>query len=649
MIDADLIRENIPEQMQHARRWLIWKFVPDEGKKPKKQPFYADGSPRSGTLDSPEDVARLADFDTALKAAVDRGYGLGFALGPDGTGNHWQGLDFDDVENNPGNHPLIDDLQGMTYTERSPSGNGWHAIGYGKHFVTSSQSKKHGIEFYAGGKYFTVTGDEAGIHAPIDLAGFVASCLVPIVGQDPSKAGNPENHAAVQTVSPETLRELRSALTALRADDRTEWINNGLALKTIGEAGRSLWLEWSQTSEQWCPDDAKQWDSFKPNTTDYRVIFTKAQAAGWVNPLSKPKTVAVSTPTPATLSAADLMNMQFREIKWCVQDILPEGTYLLSAKPKVGKSWLALQIALAIVKGTQSLGKQCESGSALVLALEDNQRRLQSRLARLGAFIFPDMERLKKLEVATEWPRVNEGGSEKIEQWIVANPDARLVVIDTLAKFRPTTAGRASAYEQDYEAMAPLKALSDKYNVTILIVTHNRKMSSDDPLDTISGTMGLSGGCDGALIIDRQRGNNDATLHLIGRDIENDGAFSIRFQKDSCTWEMLGGSEEITASKSRDFLLRLFKDEGRPLTPKEVAELTGRPSSTVRRLLSEMVKSGNLEKSDIGVYHLPGDPPIKGEHPEQGEQCEQGEHYVHTLTVTPKPIRRAVEEEIETL
>lgn len=463
----------------------------------------------------------------------------------------------------------------------------------------------------------------------------------------PANGGLPA--APFDNVSPETLRELRSALTALRADDYNEWINNGLALKTAGEAARSLWLEWSQTSDKWLPEDAKQWDGLKPNTTDYRVIFKKAQAAGWVNPLSKPKNMAVSTPTPATLSAADLMNMQFREIKWCVQDILPEGTYLLSAKPKVGKSWLALQIALAIVKGTQSLGKQCESGSALVLALEDNQRRLQSRLARLGAFIFPDMERLKKLEVATEWPRVNEGGSEKIEQWIVANPDARLVVIDTLAKFRPTTAGRASAYEQDYEAMAPLKALSDKYNVTILIVTHNRKMSSDDPLDTISGTMGLSGGCDGALIIDRQRGNNDATLHLIGRDIENDGAFSIRFQKDSCTWEMLGGSEEITASKSRDFLLRLFKDEGRPLTPKEVAELTGRPSSTVRRLLSEMVKSGNLEKSDIGVYHLPGDPPIKGEHPEQGEQCEQGEHYVHTLTVTPKPIRRAVEEEIEAL
>lgn len=48
---------------------------------------------------------------------------------------------------------------------------------------------------------------------------------------------------------------------------------------------------------------------------------------------------------PATFTADALMDMEFPDLKWCVPDILPEGTYLLSAKPKSRKSWLALQIA----------------------------------------------------------------------------------------------------------------------------------------------------------------------------------------------------------------------------------------------------------------------------------------------------------------
>ena len=63
--------------------------------------------------------------------------GLGFALGADGTGNHWQGIDLDGVDSNPALQLLADELPG--YTETSPSGNGYHAIGYGKPFSGSGQ------------------------------------------------------------------------------------------------------------------------------------------------------------------------------------------------------------------------------------------------------------------------------------------------------------------------------------------------------------------------------------------------------------------------------------------------------------------------------------------------------------------------------
>ena len=117
----------------------------------------------------------------------------------------------------------------------------------------------------------------------------------------------------------------------------------------------------------------------------------------------------------------------------------------------------------------------------------------------------------------------------------------------------------------------------------------------------------------------------DATLHLIGRDIEEDGAFAMRFRRENCHWEMLGGAEEITASNERAHLLKVFKSESRGLSAKEVGELAERKASTVRRLLRAMLEAGNLEQGPGRLYYLKGQVPMGGEQGEQTEQSEQGE------------------------
>jgi primase-polymerase (primpol)-like protein len=135
---------SIPVQMADAPRWLLHR---------NKQPFYSDGTPRRGTLDSAEDQAKFATFATAHARLNAGGFdGIGFALGPDGTGNNWQGIDLDDIDEN-GLTDLANSLPG--YVEISPSGLGVHAIGYGEPFPSL---KLKGIEAYSAGRYFTVTG-----------------------------------------------------------------------------------------------------------------------------------------------------------------------------------------------------------------------------------------------------------------------------------------------------------------------------------------------------------------------------------------------------------------------------------------------------------------------------------------------------------
>lgn len=275
--------DDLPERMRSAKRWLVYKAIATGDSKPRKVPFYVSGEPRSGALDSPEDMAKLATFEDALAALGSGRYsGIGFALGPDGTGNHWQGIDYDKLSARPHLAMMCDDLPG--YTERSPSGDGRHAIGYGRPFAALS-SNESGIEAYSSGRYFTVTADCAGIGDLVDLFDYVVEVLAPIHGRSAVHHA-PAAQAAIAHASPETIFDLRSALNSLSADDYETWIAVGQALKDIGATGRELWLTWSQSSDKWQAKDAKKWDTFNPSRTGYQAIFARAQAQGWVNPRS---------------------------------------------------------------------------------------------------------------------------------------------------------------------------------------------------------------------------------------------------------------------------------------------------------------------------------------------------------------------------
>ena len=91
-----------------------------------------------------------------------------------------------------------------------------------------------------------------------------------------------------------TVEELRSALEYLDPDDHETWTSCGHRLKSLGNAGRELWLTWSQSSAKWQPKDARRWDTFKGDRTGYKAIFTEAQHRGWKNPRSRHETATVT-------------------------------------------------------------------------------------------------------------------------------------------------------------------------------------------------------------------------------------------------------------------------------------------------------------------------------------------------------------------
>jgi len=309
------------------------------------------------------------------------------------------------------------------------------------------------------------------------------------------------------------------------------------------------------------------------------------------------------TPTIEIKSLQSLKDKVFPPVKWVIPGILPEGATILAGNPKMGKSILALNLALSVAYGGVALGKiSVEKGNVLYLVLEDWERRLQDRVQRIMA----GQEWPKDFDYSTWWPTLNKGGLSGIEQWLQEHPQARLVIVDTLARVRSFQKTGENIYDRDYHSVVGLKQLADTYHVAILIIHHTRKADANDALELISGSFGLSGSVDGALILKRERGKADAVLAITGRDIEEkELALGFKFP----IWELLGDAEEFRISKERQTILSILRESNTPMSPKEITQVfqTKHPKANyygVAKLLERMTKAGEIKCSEYGKYEV---------------------------------------------
>lgn len=233
-----------------------------------------------------------------------------------------------------------------------------------------------------------------------------------------------------------------------------------------------------------------------------------------------------------TITMQGLLDTAFAPRVPIIEGFLYPGTYLMAGAPKIGKSFLVLQMGFAIATGTPLLGMQVMQGTVLYLALEDNPARLQRRSSRMFG-----VEGTAALHFATQAKSVENGLMQQLEGFIREHNDTKLIIIDTLQKVRGNDGDKYS-YANDYQIISNLKALTDANQIAVLIVHHTRKQDAEDKFDTISGTTGLLGSADGAFLLRKEkRTGPEATLDVIGRD-QQDQRFKLLFKQENCTWDL---------------------------------------------------------------------------------------------------------------
>ncbi len=239
-----------------------------------------------------------------------------------------------------------------------------------------------------------------------------------------------------------------------------------------------------------------------------------------------------------TITASSLLDKQFAPQHELIEGMLAPGLYILAGASKIGKSWLVLQIAHCVSMGLPIWERKVQKSEVLYLALEDTERRIQSRLMRICG------GETGEIAFATEAEVLGRGFEEQVTNYLHRHPQAKLVIVDTLIKVREMNT-RGSAYADDYATMTAFKRIAEQYGITMLIVHHTRKQEAGDIMDMISGTTGIMGCADGAMVLERPlRRVPKGSISMTGRDFQ-DAKISLTQDPETMCWEFVGYTDEM--------------------------------------------------------------------------------------------------------
>jgi len=292
-------------------------------------------------------------------------------------------------------------------------------------------------------------------------------------------------------------------------------------------------------------------------------------------------------------SMDELLAAEFPELRWIVPGLLPIGLSCLAGRPKLGKSWLGLQIAIAVGTGGRVFDQKIRQGRVLFLAFEDSARRLQDRARKQGA------TSATQVTLATDWATFGEGGLTRLNDAIIRDGHT-MAVIDTFSR----AAGMADQRDPAQMTMliGELQDIAQTQDMAILVIDHHRKSANyaPDPIDDIIESTAKGAVIDTAWGLYKERGKQGATLMIRGRDLE-DRELALQWDGLNCCWQYQGEAGDIRDDTLKGQILAAIDDLGtlgELATQTNIAAQLGKDRGNVGHVLADLLNDGKIVKCE---------------------------------------------------
>lgn len=337
----------------------------------------------------------------------------------------------------------------------------------------------------------------------------------------------------------------------------------------------------------------------EPPVATINIHYVKSTSSASLH--NRAEKVDAVRPETERHTGAELLKLDLPPLEWAVPDILPEGTTLIVSPPKIGKSSLVLQIAVALDTGEPVLNRIPEKRRpVLYLALEDGPRRLRDRLQVHTADVHTQ---LQDLDVWLTCPKIGKGLEGMLTDWYDAHPGG-VVFIDTLQHIRPEHATGRGVYEMDVADIRKLRDIVRGRSGAFLAVVHhtNKPNEKDDFVAAVSGSHGIAGTVDTVLRVIRKRHDPSGKLEVSGRDVPE---LELAVIYEDLVWSIdpLGPIVPGETDAANDIVKWLVENEIG--MPSEVARGLNKQRDNVAHRMARLTADGILIKGRGGYVVAP--------------------------------------------
>lgn len=311
-------------------------------------------------------------------------------------------------------------------------------------------------------------------------------------------------------------------------------------------------------------------------------------------------TVHVSMVPPGTATA-----------RWLIRDLWTgQGVGIVGGHPKVGKSWLGLDLAVSVASGTPCFGHYVveDPGPVLVFLAEDAPGAVRARIDGICSHRGLALDSLPVTLVNTPSLRLDSPTDQRRLRAKVAQMRLRLMVLDPLVRLH---GGNENSAQTVSTLLGFLRELNRTYGVAIVLAHHLNKRASSHPGQALRGSGDLHAWGDTNLYLDRKDGFIEVTpehrsepagdpfyLRLVATD---DGAGPHLEVVNAATVETAPGP--LRAASVADRVVAALAAADGPMKQVALREHLHVKNETLVRILMDLREEGRIEK-ERGGWHL---------------------------------------------
>lgn len=232
----------------------------------------------------------------------------------------------------------------------------------------------------------------------------------------------------------------------------------------------------------------------------------------------------------------EFLKQDFPPVVHRIAGLLTDGLNIVAGDSKCGKSWLSLDMAVAIAKGEEFCELPTTQSKVLLMPLEDMMGGLKERFLMSGVKKIPD-----NISILPYDPYITGGWKLELLDEVIEDGGYEVVFIDTYAKYMGPPEQNGNAYQSEGAEIQALQSIAHKHTICMVAFTHtNQSNYGVTSQHKVNGSTAFEGFSDNLLIISK------GGITTYGRHIKQE-THRFVFDQETFHWDRDGAPPEAPA------------------------------------------------------------------------------------------------------